>query len=690
MGELEHTLLAHQSVHNALIFVPDTGPLKGKLVGVLSLRNPTVPSAPKTKVVELLEGLDNTNAQKELLDVRQHMANTVSMDQDCLAFGGDSITAMQVTSQCRLRGIRLVVKDILRSLSLRQIAEHAEAARKSIASLKGDQVTTSRPLGLIPDFPISHVDILTSKLKIEVEAIEDAYPCSPMQEGILISQAQAPETHKFYAVLAVNWLGHVSFQTVLKTYTPRVDIVPNLASLFQYPHQHRLDYNELIPPHRLAIFEDRDADYFNLEINHALLDGGSMSVMVRDLVLAYDQELPPGPKYKDYISVLQSLSKEHVLSYWKDHPLGVQTLLFPALQDETFLNKELRVIHVPIAENTKSELQKFTRFNKMTLANVFQVVWGLVLRAYSGEPDVVFGYLSSGRDIEGVDIENSVGAFITMLEDFLDSLPHQHTSLAEVQHTLQLPGERLFNTILTLQRPMVGDTVNNNIFMEYLGGSDPTEYDLGVDVTITEAKIDVSISYWTTFMSERQASMLSSTFAAFSRTLRENFGEIDLLGEEQYPSMFISMAQVPLTANGKADRRQLRELAASLPREDALLFSLADTIKQDPTTEMEFQIRKLWAAVLNMEVDEIGAGDHFFPLGGGSIIAMTLTTLARLENLHLSVQNIFQTPVLAEMAAQVETQSLQCREQQLPMYQPFSLVREFSNPDFVSEIATHI
>ncbi|EEP79616.1 predicted protein [Uncinocarpus reesii 1704] len=163
-----------------------------------------------------------------------------------------------------------------------------------------------------------------------------------------------------------------------------------------------------------------------------------------------------------------------------------------------------------------------------------------------------------------------------------------------------------------------------------------------------------------------------------------------MLPSYMVPSMFLPMAQVPLTMNGKADRRQLRELAASLSHQDALLYSLADATKVEPTTEMEFKIRRLWASVLNLDVNEIGAGDHFFRLGGDSIIAMRLTTLARSEGLGLSVQSIFQTPVLADMAAKIETESPKIQNGVLPVYSPFSLVSAASIPKFACEIAASL
>jgi aryl carrier-like protein len=146
------------------------------------------------------------------------------------------------------------------------------------------------------------------------------------------------------------------------------------------------------------------------------------------------------------------------------------------------------------------------------------------------------------------------------------------------------------------------------------------------------------------------------------------------------PSMFIPLSRVPLTMNGKSDRRQLRELVTSLSREDSLAFSLASSVKLEPTTPMELELRALWAKVLHVKEDTLGRNDHFLRCGGDSILAMKLTSHARCAGLALTVQAIFHSPVLEEMAAAISRKSAQDLTQQSPSpYTPFSLISDISN-----------
>ncbi|KAF4537164.1 AMP-dependent synthetase/ligase [Lasiodiplodia theobromae] len=116
------------------------------------------------------------------------------------------------------------------------------------------------------------------------------------------------------------------------------------------------------------------------------------------------------------------------------------------------------------------------------------------------------------------------------------------------------------------------------------------------------------------------------------------------------PSMYVPLAAMPLSIPGKIDRRALRDLAASLSQEQLSRLSLTDAEKRAPSTQSETDLRRLWAEVLRLPVDTIGVDDGFFQLGGDSIGAMRLATLAREHGIDITVQNILRNNKLCEMA----------------------------------------
>lgn len=134
----------------------------------------------------------------------------------------------------------------------------------------------------------------------------------------------------------------------------------------------------------------------------------------------------------------------------------------------------------------------------------------------------------------------------------------------------------------------------------------------------------------------------------------------DTLGEKlpsyMVPTAYLPWQKIPLNPSGKTNRYAVRQFLTSLDSGTSLFKRyLADEgVKQGPETEMGKQLQRLWAEVLSVEVDSIGAQDHFTRLGGDSLAAMKLVTAGRQVGLHLTVSSIFTYPILANFARVLE------------------------------------
>ncbi|AZL16326.1 non-ribosomal peptide synthetase [Rickettsiales endosymbiont of Stachyamoeba lipophora] len=105
----------------------------------------------------------------------------------------------------------------------------------------------------------------------------------------------------------------------------------------------------------------------------------------------------------------------------------------------------------------------------------------------------------------------------------------------------------------------------------------------------------------------------------------------DKLPEYMVPTIVVALEYMPLTVNGKIDRKVLPELILS---------------KQDnyvaPRNELEKELCAIWSEVLGIGPDKISIQDDFFKLGGNSILAMKLTNLLNSRlNINIKVLNIF-------------------------------------------------
>ncbi|CAJ2512564.1 Uu.00g055790.m01.CDS01 [Anthostomella pinea] len=115
------------------------------------------------------------------------------------------------------------------------------------------------------------------------------------------------------------------------------------------------------------------------------------------------------------------------------------------------------------------------------------------------------------------------------------------------------------------------------------------------------------------------------------------------------PAAYIPLQIMPLLVSAKTDRKRLRELGSSLSRKDIARFAAMTIPRKEPTTQMEQKLAQLWGEVLGPDA-EIGANDNFFNLGGDSLRAMKLVAQARTQGVAITVADIFNNPILSDMA----------------------------------------
>nr|WP_245227942.1 non-ribosomal peptide synthetase [Pseudomonas sp. PvP027] len=114
------------------------------------------------------------------------------------------------------------------------------------------------------------------------------------------------------------------------------------------------------------------------------------------------------------------------------------------------------------------------------------------------------------------------------------------------------------------------------------------------------------------------------------------------LADYMVPSAFVMLDALPLTANGKLDRR-------ALPVPDADAYASREF--EAPEGEVEIALARLWCELLNVE--RVGRHDHFFELGGHSLLAVSLIERMRQADLSADVRVLFSQPTLTALAAAV-------------------------------------
>ncbi|KAL4967242.1 uncharacterized protein BDV14DRAFT_198344 [Aspergillus stella-maris] len=472
------------------------------------------------------------------------------------------------------------------------IANWARECHSCLADAAEKLPSLHERLPTFSDFPLlrnrlSYGDLekLFQGLNLPISDIEDIYPCSPMQEGILLSRARQEglydtvDTWKLYpranilpvdvkqveSAISLVIVRHQALRTVflpcegatpyvqavLRRVTPPVIyITARTADEFLYTRPSPSSSPDGIDlGYRFTICAtDVGEVCCRLEINHALIDGPSMEVLMGDLLKAYEGALATAsrpPLYSDFISYLESHPVDAALEYWTERVKDLAPCRLPSIdaaEDEppAFMSTQCK-----LDVNLTNRMQEFCRLHSTTTASIMSVVWSLVLRAYTGNETVCFGYLSSGRAVAVPQVESVIGPLITMMisrvdlddktpvlellgnvgKNFVDGLAHQHCPLSRIQHAASEEGQKgpLFNTVVNVQkRDFSKQSLSTSVAVEILDVHDPSEYDVTLNIEHNEQEINISLVHWSTCLSTAHAQLMQETIIQTLSSLLDN------------------------------------------------------------------------------------------------------------------------------------------------------------------------
>ena len=128
------------------------------------------------------------------------------------------------------------------------------------------------------------------------------------------------------------------------------------------------------------------------------------------------------------------------------------------------------------------------------------------------------------------------------------------------------------------------------------------------------------------------------------------------LPEYMIPTVFVALDEMPLSQNGKVDRK-------ALPQPDLAALNSSDYIA--PTSSNESILVDIWQSLLNIK--QVGINDNFFAIGGDSIISLQVVARAREAGLTLQPKDIFRHQTVKALSA-VATQEAQVSYNQDDVY----------------------
>ncbi|WP_164021874.1 non-ribosomal peptide synthetase, partial [Pyxidicoccus trucidator] len=356
--------------------------------------------------------------------------------------------------------------DLHHSATIESLAQRFLLHLRALISLRASEDARRFSPG---DFPLAALSqqSLDTVLRQAGSDVEDVYPLSPTQQGMLFHALFAPASAAYFQQLSwtvTSALDVPSFLRAWKACLQRHTILRSsfhwegLDTPLQVVHSQvelpfeQLDWSELSASEQHSRFEQLlledkqrgfelrraplvrltairladDSVRFLWSHHHLLVDGWSLGLLISEVFSLYEsirsgltpQPAPRAP-FRDYIAWLQRRDASADEAFWRTYlegfssptPLPADTHApVPEGQQPTH-----PILEVDLSAEATASLQAFARQHQLTMHTLALASWGLVLAHYSGEQDVILGNTVAGRPPELSGSDTLVGVFINSL-----------------------------------------------------------------------------------------------------------------------------------------------------------------------------------------------------------------------------------------------------------------------------------
>nr|WP_237179239.1 non-ribosomal peptide synthetase [Paenibacillus sp. MMS18-CY102] len=325
---------------------------------------------------------------------------------------------------------------------------------------------------LLTNMSIQELDQLSEQMGA-IGAIENVYPLTPMQKGMLFHSIMEAEKGAYFQQSVIGLRGPLDVEALsqsLERLQQRHEIlrsnvyqgwkeavlvifrrkavaltIEDIRSLPQEKHEEAI---------RQLAEQDR-ARGFGLEsdclmraaivrtgteswqliwsFHHLLMDGWCMPIVWGEWFETYfalvehrESKLPATMPYGQYMEWLQQQDEQNAANYWNEYINGYdQHIGLPGKRPTKGQQYVLDKHHLILSEQLTQALQAIASNEQATLNTVMQAAWGILLQKYNGSSDVVFGSVVSGRPASLPGVEQMVGLFINTIPVRIQSQPDE-------------------------------------------------------------------------------------------------------------------------------------------------------------------------------------------------------------------------------------------------------------------------
>jgi amino acid adenylation domain-containing protein len=546
---------------------------------------------------------------------------TIGIEDYFFRLGGDSISAMKLAAAARSSHISLQVSDVFRYPKL---SEMAKAAVMSHA-----QTTTTSETSIAPfELWVADARARAKQLKeikreyaLAEDEVEDVYPCTPLQEGILVGQQVAAyvvqRVFKIPPSLQLDRFKAAWQKMTEKLPILRTCAVPSGRGLLQvvlnrkivWRHQSSLEaylendkdvpfnYGSMLARYAIVGQDTKtETAYFVWTIHHALYDGWSMALLLKQVSRIYTHGyVPESAPFTRFISYLAKKDPDSIARYWRLQLKGNPHASFPPLSVKNYRPQPSKLL--------RQQLENVKHWSDATLSILLRAAWALTVSRYSGHDDVVFGVTLSGRTAPVAGIMEMVAPIITTVpvrvqidyksttvQSYLDSLQEQAVGMLEFEHSGIQNIRRLcpeekhavdFNSRLTVQPQPSSDRRSEFLGLkaESLPYTGLGTYPLLVECHVSGGDVEIELHFDERVMAEKQTENILQHYTHMIRQLADSnptilLSDLQFISPQDLGKVLEWNRQVPEPV--QACVHETVQKQASLTPDAAALHSLQD------------------------------------------------------------------------------------------------------------------
>ncbi|KAJ4406130.1 hypothetical protein N0V91_004802 [Didymella pomorum] len=499
----------------------------------------------------------------KVLDIR---ATAIRQSSSFFNLGLDSVSAIRFCHSLRRSGLGdFTVAEVLKNPSLACL----DVMRTDRAASGAARGSSLKKLSAV--FTEAQKTQIRSTFSASGFEVEKIYPCTPLQEAMLASSASSEVAYS--NTMIFNITGDISrLRRCWELAQGRHEIlrtafIPSEQSNFAFAQVvlkdpelrwHRLDtldgvrshmdsmLSDLLmshkPPLCLASFESGSSTKLIFNCHHALYDGIAIDNLLAEIQIAYcDKSLPALISYDRYLQHVVSQDLAEADKFWSNRFTNFEPAYFPDLTGRVHRYPGIAKSIVRDLQLPLSVLRVASQNLSVSVLAMVQAAWAKLLHYYTGEHDVCFGNVISGRALPEEGLDKLVAPCFNTLPvraqfDFskpnlelvqllhvsnVDSLAYQLTALRRIQHAALKDGGRLFDTLVILQQPSKPLDVSIWTLEADLGKMDmPVVCEVHQDEQ--QARLKLTLHYKTSLMSDEDAEIVARTFDHSLYTLTQH------------------------------------------------------------------------------------------------------------------------------------------------------------------------